>query len=96
MTRKTIPLADLLRQRASEDPQFRQELERHALGWRIMQLRLERRISQRKLAKMIGIDRTTLRVIESGRRLPSAEQLRKLAEALGAEAELPEWMSIVE
>jgi ribosome-binding protein aMBF1 (putative translation factor) len=97
MSKKTIALPDLLRQRAAEDPQFRQELARHALGSRIEELRRERRLSQRKLAKIIGSDRSTLRLIEAGERLPSAEQLRKLAEALGAEdKELAEWISIVE
>jgi ribosome-binding protein aMBF1 (putative translation factor) len=96
MAEKMVPLPDLMRAKAAKDPQYRAELEVHALGWRIKQLRSEKRISERKLAKMIGSDRSLLRLIEAGKHLRSVEQLRKLAEALGAETELPEWMSIVE
>ena len=50
------------------------------LGQRIAELRKRAGISQQKLADMMGISRTTIAQIESGKRKVSADELAKLSE----------------
>ena len=53
------------------------------LGERVRDLREERGLSQRRLALMIGIDKTYLCGIERGSRNPTLATLEKIADGLG-------------
>lgn len=53
------------------------------MGKRIKQLRKENRLTQERLALMVGIERSHLSRIESGDRNPSFDLLEKIAESLG-------------
>ena len=53
------------------------------LGNHIKQLRIERKMSQRQFALMIGMDRTFLSTIESGRQNVSIDTLERVAKGLG-------------
>jgi transcriptional regulator with XRE-family HTH domain len=54
------------------------------LAWKIKDLRAQRGMSQNELADAIGVDRSYVSHIESGRiRQPSADVLKGLARALG-------------
>lgn len=50
----------------------------------IRELRTSASLSQRKLAKRLGVDASYISHLESGRRDPSIELLRKLAKATNA------------
>lgn len=52
------------------------------IGAKIKDIRLERKISQRKLAELAGISNTYLSDIEVGRTNPSLNTLGKIANAL--------------
>lgn len=52
------------------------------IGSKIKELRISRKISQRKLAALAGISNTYLSDIEVGRTNPSLKTMEKLAEAL--------------
>jgi transcriptional regulator with XRE-family HTH domain len=54
------------------------------LAWKVKDLRTQRGMSQNELADAIGVDRSYVSHIESGRiRQPSADVLKGLARALG-------------
>jgi transcriptional regulator with XRE-family HTH domain len=53
------------------------------LGQRIRELREERDVSLRELAKKLGVSAAFLSDIELGRRYPSEENLKDLARMLG-------------
>ena len=48
----------------------------------IRQLRKEKRLSQKKLASIVGMDRGYLSAIENGKNIPSFKLLMKIADAL--------------
>ena len=50
---------------------------------RLYQLRMDRNLSQRELAEMSGVDRTTIMHIENGDVVPSIDSCRKICSALG-------------
>ncbi len=52
------------------------------LGRRIQELRKERKISQEKLAEVVGIEANNLSRIENGKNYPSPENIAKIASAL--------------
>lgn len=59
------------------------------VGERIKALRDERKIQQKKLASLVGVNQATVSYWESGRQEPNPIQRKKLCEALGiSEAEL--------
>lgn len=53
------------------------------LGARIQQIRKSKRLTQERLAEMIGLDTPNLSNIERGKRFVSAETLEKIVQALG-------------
>lgn len=64
----------------------RSEIAAGMVGERILALRHERGWSQLKLAKKLGVARTTIEKLESGQTAaPSAETLLHLADALGVD-----------
>lgn len=56
-------------------------------GKRIRELRLNLKLSQEKFALKIGMDRTYLAAVESGKRNISLENIKKLANGLGVTLE---------
>jgi transcriptional regulator with XRE-family HTH domain len=63
--------------RMSADTQWRRRF-----GRRVRGRREELRLTQVALAEVLGLDDSTVRAIEAGRRLPSVDVLRNLAKAL--------------
>lgn len=53
---------------------------------KLKQLRAERRLSQRNLAEMLFVDRSTVASWETGRRLPDAAMLTRIAELFCVDA----------
>ena len=51
-------------------------------GLRIKELRISKKLTQEQLSELIGMERTNLTRIESGKHFPSAENIEKLASAL--------------
>ncbi len=51
----------------------------------LREVRVQRLLSMRQLAKLAGVAPTTVYLIESGERLPHYGTMRKLATALGVE-----------
>jgi transcriptional regulator with XRE-family HTH domain len=56
-------------------------------GKRIQKLRKEKGISQEKFSILVGLDRTYISGIETGKRNPSLFVLKNIADALGTSLE---------
>ena len=56
---------------------------RKAFGNRVREIRLQRGMSQEKLADMSGLDRTYIGGIERGERNPALVNIGRIAKALG-------------
>ena len=56
---------------------------REALGARIRSLRKAENLSQKKLALMVGVERSYLAKVEAGKRNPSIDIIEKIAHGLG-------------
>ena len=56
-------------------------------GNRVRELRKQRNVSQEKFAYSIGMDRTYLASVESGKRNISLENIKKIADGFGIELE---------
>ncbi len=52
------------------------------LGKKIQELRKARKLTQEKLAELIGIETTNFSKIETGRNYPTSENLKKIATVL--------------
>ncbi len=55
---------------------------KQALGQNIQQLRKKQKITQEKLAELVGIDQKNISKIENGNNYPTAENLTAIANAL--------------
>lgn len=64
------------------------EIKRVQWGAEIKKLRDEKGMSQRRLAKLAGVDRASLRRFESGESRGNIDLIEKLVEVLGYELEL--------
>lgn len=53
-----------------------------AFGLRVKELRLEKGLSQEKLANIAGVDRTYMTQVESGNRNLSIQNIKKICNAL--------------
>lgn len=58
---------------------------RISFGEALRRIRIEKGISQQKLADMINVERSTITNWENGRRLPDATLISKLSECLGVD-----------
>jgi transcriptional regulator with XRE-family HTH domain len=71
------------------DPEFRAEWERltlaRAVGQCVLQYRAQHALSQRDLAKLLGIKQPQVARLEAGTHDPSFQTLRLLADRLGME-----------
>ena len=56
---------------------------RHALAARLRELRLEREITQERLAFLAGLHPTYISMLENGRKSPTVDALERIARALG-------------
>ena len=52
-------------------------------SWRIRKMRVEREMSQRDLAELLGVDRTTVAGWETHRRTPDLFMIVKMADIFG-------------
>lgn len=55
------------------------------LGQRIQEVRKSRKLTQDKMAELIGIEPTNFSKIETGKNYPTSENLQKIADALCVE-----------
>ena len=87
MTRKTISLTevktDLMR-----DPEFRAEYEALEPAFQVAQLRIQRGLTQKELADLVGTSQPVIARFESGRMEPRLAFLRRIVKALGAYVEV--------
>jgi transcriptional regulator with XRE-family HTH domain len=56
---------------------------RHALAAKLRELRLEREITQERLAFLAGLHPTYISMLENGRKSPTVDALERIARALG-------------
>ncbi len=56
---------------------------RHALAGKLRELRLEREITQERLAFLAGLHPTYISMLENGRKSPTVDALERIARALG-------------
>jgi transcriptional regulator with XRE-family HTH domain len=87
MAKKTFPLEDAL-QEWMQDPEFRAEYEALKPNDQVTRLRIERGLTQAELAECVGTKQPSIARLESGRRDPSLDLLRRVATALGARLEI--------
>ena len=77
---------------ASRYPNFKEdlskELARHRASLRIIKLRLESNLSREEYAKKVGIERTNLSRLESGKKNPNLSTLIELAYKNGYEVDI--------
>ena len=64
------------------------ELARHRASLRIIKLRLESNLSREEYAKKVGIERTNLSRLESGKKNPNLSTLIELAYKNGYEVDI--------
>ncbi|WP_095171055.1 MULTISPECIES: helix-turn-helix domain-containing protein [Blautia] len=57
-------------------------MDENYIGNRIKQCRLEKKMTQKQLGKIMGISETLISQYERGKRNPKVDQLRKIADAL--------------
>jgi transcriptional regulator with XRE-family HTH domain len=83
-----VTLEDLLAEQL-KNPEFRSEWERLAPGRAISEVviagRIDKGLSQTRLAKLMGVSQPVIARIESGEHSPTLETLIKLANALDIE-----------
>lgn len=58
------------------------------LGARVLYLRQAKKLSQRGLSELAGVDMATISLLETGKRLPNLRTLIKLSGFLGAELDI--------
>jgi transcriptional regulator with XRE-family HTH domain len=89
MKTSELPTQEEVLREALQDPEFRAEWERTALAravatW-VVKYRTERKLSQTKLAAILGWRQPNVARLESGEHEPSLATLRLLAQKLGIE-----------
>lgn len=75
-----------------KNPEFKKEYERlqpeYAVISAMIEARIKKGITQKKLAEKMGTKQSVISRLESGRANPSVEFLKKLAQALGSNLEI--------
>jgi len=82
MTAKTIPY-EVLKERSLQDPEVRAAYEALEPAYQVACLRIEQGMTQEELARRVGTRQPNIARLESGRRTPSLDLLRRVADALG-------------
>jgi transcriptional regulator with XRE-family HTH domain len=87
MTGSAFPFDDLVAERCASDPEFRDYWERTALARAVaiavIRYRSEHGLSQRALARHMGMPYSQIARLELGEHNPSIETLQRLAKGLG-------------
>jgi transcriptional regulator with XRE-family HTH domain len=82
-----VPIRDVINQRLAADPEFRAYWERtafaRAVGTAIIKYRAGHGLSQRQVARQLGMTQSVVGRLELGEHNPSLETLRRLATGLG-------------
>ena len=73
---------------ALKDPKLRAEYDKLQPQFAILRARIEKRLTQKELAKKIGTKQSVISRLESGRANPSVAFLKKLAQALNSRLEI--------
>lgn len=74
---------DEVRQQLLEDPEFRKEYENTRWIDELIDLRLERGLTQKELAERAGTSQSAIARLEIGKQEPTLRFLRRVVEALG-------------
>jgi transcriptional regulator with XRE-family HTH domain len=78
--------ADEIHEQDMQDPEYRREYERTKLAndvaIKVIQYRVDRRLSQSALGRMLGMSQPNVARLEAGEHLPSLETLARLASVL--------------
>lgn len=89
MKLEKLTTADELHQQSMEDPEYRAEWERtqlaHEVALLVLRYRVERKLTQTELAKMLGMRQPHIARLEAGDHEPSFATLSRLARVLGLE-----------
>lgn len=87
MSADDVPTHEQVLYEALRDPAFRAEWERTALAravaMRVLQYRVEHRLSQTALARQLGMQQSAIARLEAGDHTPSLDTLRRLSRGLG-------------
>lgn len=87
MVNQMVNMKDLQEKRFREDPAARERWERTALARAVaiavIRYRAARRLSQRALAKQLGMPQPHIARLELGEHNPSVDMLQRLAQGLG-------------
>ena len=87
MAVELINAKQVLAERLARDPAFRTKWERTALARAIsvalVKYRADHRLSQRALAKLLGMPQSQIARLEIGENNPSVEMLQRLAKGMG-------------
>ncbi len=88
-TEKESTLKGHIREREASDEAFREARARHRERYeytrKLIQARLESKLTQEDLAKALGTTQSAVARMESGKFLPRADTLQRLADVLGVE-----------
>ncbi len=88
-TEEEFTLDDHIREREASDETFRAARARHRERYeytrKLIEARLERKLTQEDLAKALGTTQSAVARLESGKFLPRTDTLRRLADVLGVE-----------
>lgn len=84
-----IPFDDILAEQFAADPEFEEEWNRLALARAVsielLRYRARHKLSQRGLAKVLGVSQPRVYELESGEKNPQVETLMKVSAATGIE-----------
>jgi DNA-binding XRE family transcriptional regulator len=89
MNLEGLKTAEELHQQSMDDPEYRAEWERtllaHEIALRVLQYRVEHKLTQTQLAELLGMRQPHIVRLEAGDHEPSLATLSRLARVLGME-----------
>jgi DNA-binding XRE family transcriptional regulator len=89
MNLEGLKTAEELHQQSMDDPEYRAEWERtllaHEIALRVLQYRVEHKLTQTQLAELLGMRQPHIARLEAGDHEPSLATLSRLARVLGME-----------
>lgn len=71
-----------------QDPQFIAAARQLEPGYQVARLRIQRGLTQKQLAEMVGTRQPSIARLENGGSVPSISFLQRIAKALGARIEV--------